>query len=184
MSYEQLTKTYGCEQEDITKVAEALHEFGLEVVESDPRTRTVKVAGPSSAMEKAFMVKLVSYAHEHGNYRGRVGPLHVPNKLEKLVEGVFGLDNRRVTKHRSGAAPRMRALSAATTAKSRPWFFPAELAEIYHFPSGDGSGQSIALLEFGGGYFPGDLAAFCKAAKVSVPTVIPISVDHARTDQH
>src|SRR5437667_4158119 len=35
MSYEQLTKTYGCEQEDITKVAEALHEFGLEVVESD-----------------------------------------------------------------------------------------------------------------------------------------------------
>src|SRR5579859_2904979 len=183
MTYEYLAKTYGSTQEDINRVSEALHEFGLEVVESDPKTRTVKVAGPSSAMEKAFLVKLVRYTHERGDYRGRVGALHVPSKLAGLVEAVFGLDNRRVTKHRSAAAARMHALSAATTAKSRPWFFPEELAKIYHFPAGDGSGQSIALLEFGGGYFSSDLAAFCKAAKVSVPTVIPISIDHAPTDQ-
>jgi kumamolisin len=184
MTYEELTRTYGCNQEDINKVAEVLHEFGLEVVESDPKTRTVKVAGPASAMEKAFLVKLVHYKHERGDYRGRVGALHVPAKLAGLVEGVFGLDNRRVTKHRSAAtAPRMKALSAATSAKARPWFFPEELARIYRFPQGDGSGQAIALLEFGGGYFPSDLAAFCKAAKVSVATVVPISVDHAPTDQ-
>src|SRR5258707_13492487 len=59
MTYEQLIKTYGCTQEDVDKVAAALHEFGLEVVESDPKTRSVKVGGPSSAMEKAFLVKLV-----------------------------------------------------------------------------------------------------------------------------
>jgi kumamolisin len=139
MTYEQLTKTYGCTKEDVDKVAEALHAFGLEVVESDTKTRTVKVAGPSSAMEKAFLVKLVNYTHQRGNYRGRVGALHVPSKLAGLIEGVFGLDNRRVTKRRSAAAPRMQALSAATTAKSHPWFFPAELAKIYHFPPGDGS---------------------------------------------
>jgi kumamolisin len=181
MSYEQLIKTYGCEQENIDKVTKVLHEFGLQVVESNPKTRTVKVAGPSSAMEKAFLVKLVRYGHKLGNYRGRVGSLHIPNKLEKMVEGVFGLDNRRVTKRRAvAAAPRMKA----TTAKSRAWFFPAELAEIYRFPPGDGEGQSIAVLEFGGGFFPSDLAAFCKAARVPVPKVIPISVDHAPTDQH
>jgi kumamolisin len=184
MTYEQLTKAYGCTQDDVDKVAAALHEYGLEVVESDPKTRSVKVAGPSSAMEKAFLVKLVRYTHERGNYRGRVGALHIPSKLGGLVEGVFGLDNRRITKRRSATAPRLQALSAATTAKSHPWFFPAELAKIYRFPQGDGSGQSIGLLEFGGGYFPSDLAAFCKAAKVSVPNVIPISVDHAPTDQH
>ena len=184
MSYDQLIKTYGCEQENIQKVTEVMGEFGLEVVESNPKTRTVKVAGPASAMEKAFMVKLVSYGHKLGNYRGRVGSLHIPNKLEKVVEGVFGLDNRRVTKRRAVAAPRMKAASAATNAKSRSWFFPAELAKIYRFPEGDGEGQSIAVLEFGGGYFPSDLAAFCKAAHVPVPKVIPISVDHAPTDQH
>jgi len=183
LSYQQLAATYGGTQADINKVARVLREFGLEEVESHPQTRSIKLAGPCCAMEKAFMVKLVRCTHERGNYRGRVGPLHVPNKLEKIVEGVFGLDDRRVTKHRKGDAPRMRALSAALSTTSRPWFFPGEVAEIYRFPPGDGSGQSITLLEFGGGYFPSDLAAFCKAAKVAVPNVIPISVDHAPTDQ-
>lgn len=183
LSYEQLTKIYGCSQAEINKVARVLHEFGLEVVESNPQTRSMKVAGPCCAMEEAFMVELVRCAHERGDYRGRVGVLHVPNQLAKVVEGVFGLDDRRVTKHRKADPPRMRDLSAAMTGKSRPWFFSGEVAEIYRFPPGDGSGQSITLLEFGGGYFPRDLAAFCKAAKVPVPNVIPISVNHAPTDQ-
>ncbi len=183
LSYEQLGKKYGGTQADINKVARVLREFGLEKLESNPETRSIKVAGPCCAMEKAFMAKLVRCAHQRGNYRGRVGPLHVPNKLEKVVEAVFGLDDRRVTKRRKADASRMRALSAGMNTKSSPWFFSGELAEIYRFPPGDGSGQSITLLEFGGGYFPRDLAAFCKAAKVPVPNVIPISVDHAPTRQ-
>jgi kumamolisin len=182
MSYEQLTKTYGSSQDDVKKASEAMHSFGLEIMDSDPKTRTVKVGGPASAMEKAFLVKLVRFAHERGAYRGRIGSLHVPKEMAGLVEAVFGLDNRRVVKRRAAAAPRMQAMNAAK-AKVRPWFFPAELAKIYHFPDGDGSGQSIGILEFGGGYFSSDLAAFCKLAKVSAPTVIPISIDHAPTDQ-
>ena len=64
----------------------------------------------------------------------------------------------------------------STATKKRPWFFPAELAVAYDFPDGDGTGQTIGLLEFGGGYFPDDLAAFGKAAGLaSLPTVVPIS---------
>ena len=39
----------------------------------------------------------------------------------------------------------------------------------------------MALLEFGGGVFPSDLAAFCKQANISVPKVVPISVDGTPT---
>lgn len=183
LSCEQLAKKYGSTQADINTVARVLREFGLKQVESNPQTRSIKMAGPCCAMEKAFMVKLVRCVHERGDYRGREGPLHVPNKLDKIVEGVFGLDNRRVTKQRKADASRMRALSVSASTKFRPWFFSGEVAQIYRFPPGDGYRQSIALLEFGGGYFPSDLAAFCKAAKVPVPNVIPISINHAPTDQ-
>jgi kumamolisin len=134
-------------------------------------------------MERAFQVKLIRYKHERGNYRGRRGPLQIPKTLEGIVVGVFGLDNRRVVKERRGTA-RLGSLAAMAQAKHRTWFFPAELASLYKFPAGDGSGQSIGILEFGGGFFPDDLAAFCRQAGVPEPNVVPISIDNSATDQH
>lgn len=62
------------------------------------------------------------------------------------------------------------------------WYTPAELAKHYNFPSGDGAGQTVGLLEFGGGYFPDDLKMFCKLANINVPTVRPVSVDGTPTN--
>jgi len=59
----------------------------------------------------------------------------------------------------------------------------AHVANIYGFPPGDGGGESIGLLEFGGGYFPDDLAKFCEL--VDAPNsakILPISVDQTPTD--
>jgi kumamolisin len=119
-----------------------------------------------------------------GPYRGRIGALHVPAALAHDIVGVFGLDNRRVVRRRPDGGHKRHAIDhTATAAKKRPWFFPSELASAYDFPAGDGSGQTIGLLEFGGGYFPDDLAAFGKAAGLaSLPTVVPISVDKMPTN--
>jgi len=181
MSSADLGDKYGASQTDLDKVCQAFDQYGLKVIETNPGTRSVKLGGTAAAMEAAFQVKLINYTHERGDYRGRQGPLQVPKELEGIVEGVFGLDNRRVVKERRGFG-RMASLATAK-AKHRSWFFPAELAQIYNFPAGDGSGQAIGLLEFGGGYFPADLAAFCQLAKVPVPKVVPISVDGTPTDQ-
>lgn len=191
LSRAELGEKYGAAPQDIAKVKAAFAPFGLEVEDSNPATRSVRLGGPVHAMEKAFQVKLMQYEHERGRYRGRIGVLQVPAALKDVVVGVFGLDNRPVVKERAAglAAPapanrRMAHIFAKAAAHSRLWFFPADLAAIYQFPAGDGSGESIGLIEFGGGYFPDDLAAFCKAANVAVPTVIPISVDQQATDAH
>ena len=48
---------------------------------------------------------------------------------------------------------------------------------------GDGAGQTVALLEFGGGYFPADLAQFCTMANIAVPPkVTAVSVDGTPTN--
>jgi kumamolisin len=189
LSRAELGAKYGASAQDLDKVKTAFERYGLETVDADLATRSVRLAGPVHAMEDAFQVKLLKYAHARGTYRGRVGPVQIPSELAGLVVGVFGLDNRPVVKQRAARTatlerPRYDTARPATQAagRRRPWFFPQELATIYQFPDGDGSGQSIGILEFGGGYFPADLQAFCSAAGVSVPTVIPISVDGMPTD--
>jgi kumamolisin len=171
---------YGASQADIDKVAKTFTDHGLEVVHTDLNTRTVELAGTVAAMNAAFGVKLMRFSSDQGEYRGRVGRVHVPSSVSDLVEGVFGLDNRRVVKRRGHAAGTM--ATKTTKSKSRPWFYPAELAAIYNFPQGDGTGQVVGLLEFDGGFFETDLQAFCKAANVAVPTVVPISVDGTPTN--
>ncbi len=170
---------FGASEAVVKRVADTFAGLGLTVLASDAATRTVQLGGPVCAMEEAFQVKLMHFVNAPGVYRGRVGPLHVPAALQNDIVGVFGLDNRRVVRRRPDADRKRRAIAhVAASAKKRPWFFPAELAAAYDFPDGDGSGQTIGLLEFGGGFFADDLATFVKAAGIAAPpNVVPISVD-------
>jgi kumamolisin len=91
------------------------------------------------------------------------------------VEGVFGLDNRPVAK-RHGT---VRRESAAAADGATP-FTADQLAKVYNFPTGfTGSGQTIGLIELGGGYRPQDITTYFKGIGIPAPTVIPVSVDGA-----
>jgi len=184
LTADELGAQYGASDAAIKRVSDTFAGLGLTVLASDAATRVVQLGGPVHAMEDAFQVKLMQFDGPRGAYRGRIGALHVPAALEHDIVGVFGLDNRRVVRRRPDSGHKRHAIDhTATSAKKRPWFFPSELATAYDFPAGDGTGQTIGLLEFGGGYFPDDLAAFGKAAGLaSLPTVVPISVDKMPTN--
>lgn len=183
MTRKALADTYGATREDVASVMEAFAKFGLKTEASSEATRSVRLSGSVANMEKAFLVKLIDYAHPEGNYRGRVGNVHVPAEVKGIVQGVFGLDNRRVARRRRQPirdASQARALSKIPAS----WYIPSELASHYNFPAGEGSGQAVGLLEFGGGYFSQDLEKFCKLAGVDVPTVTAVSTDGTSTDTH
>jgi kumamolisin len=180
---EQLEAEYGADPADMTKVKAVLGNLGLTVLKEDIISCSIRVGGTLDQMEAAFNVRLFHYSHPEGNYRGRKGDLHIPPELSGIVTGVFGLDNRKMVKRRP---PRRKVLApemARQAAASRSWFFPAELATIYGFPAGNGQGQTVGILEFGGGYFAADLTSFCKDAGVSVPSVKTISVNNTPTNQ-
>jgi kumamolisin len=182
----ELGSRFGASDDAVRRVSDTFAALGLTVLASDSATRSVKLGGPVNVIEHAFQVRLMQFDGIRGPYRGRVGPLHVPAALENDIVGVFGLDNRRVVRRRPDGGRKRHVVDPTTAAASprkRPWFFPSELAAAYDFPEGDGSGQTIGLLEFGGGYFADDLEAFGKAAGLaSLPTVVPISVDKMPTD--
>ncbi len=182
LTVDELKDKYGIDEEDRTKVKSELSKFGLTVSDPNEADNSVTVSGSIRDMQDAFGVKLFNYAHTLGGYRGRVGKILIPAALDGIVTGVFGLDTRRVAKKRE---PKTAVAKAAKKSKTgdRAWFYPAELAELYAFPSGDGFGQTIGLLEFGGGFFRSDLALFCKDAGIaSVPKVTLVSVNGAGID--
>lgn len=180
MSRATVGTDYGASAEDMELVVNTFRTFGLQVVDANAATRTVELSGSIAEVEKAFQVKLFNYEHPEGNYRGRVGDVFVPAALEDVVTGVFGLDDRRVARRRRHRVTHHSAPKELSSIPST-WYLPSELATRYAFPEGDGSGQTVGLLEFGGGYFASDLAQFCGLAKVSQPTVVPISVDKTST---
>ncbi len=174
---------YGASDEDIAKVKLVLENFGLEVLNSNKATRSMTVAGNIEAMEKAFQVKLFRCTSaKDGAYRGRTGVLHIPAELNGIVDAVYGLDTRRVIHRRRPrpvATSPLPTLAATTTHRG---FFPQELAKFYDFPDGDGAGQSIGILEFGGRVQSDALHRFCTQTGVPVPNVVEVDIDGGATD--
>jgi kumamolisin len=173
LSYEDLASHYGANSADMDKVIAFAHQHQLTVVESNAAKRTVKLAGTVQAFSNAFDVQLDQYQHATMTYRGRTGSISIPQELDGIVTGVFGLDNRPFAKpHNKRMTPR-----GAAGAQFQG-FSPLTVANLYNFPAGDGTGQTVGIIELGGGYRPADLSAYFKAIGVSEPTVVPASVDH------
>jgi kumamolisin len=65
------------------------------------------------------------------------------------------------------------------SAHTQPLEVP-EIARIYNFPTQyDGTGQTIGILEFGGGYTPAEIAAYFASANLPMPRITDVSVDGA-----
>src|SRR5579875_2513828 len=177
ISRDELAGSYGTDPADTQRVREVLADFGLEVTNADPGTRRVKVAGTASALSRAFGASLrrVSSPDLAGpgqvEHRYREGRLHVPAALEGIVLAVLGLDDR----------PQARAhFRPAAAAASTSSYTPPQVATAYQFPPGtDGSGQTIAIVELGGGFAQSDLQTYFSGLGITPPSVTSASVDGA-----
>jgi kumamolisin len=174
LSREQFAAAYGAAPADLAKVKDFARKSGLKVVSADAAQRHVILSGSVKALSAAFQVKLMEYAHEDGNYRGRIGRVHVPAGLASIVQGVFGLDNRRQARPH---IVRPKDFASSRGGGSATFTAP-QVAQLYGFPAGlDGSGECIGIIEFGGGYNPSDLAKYFAQLNIPVPSVTSVSVD-------
>ncbi len=176
MTREEHIARHSAAPDDLAKVEAFARDHHLTVVEKDPVSRKVALAGTVSAMMAAFATQLHQYEYEGGTFRGRTGPLHIPNELDQIIVGVFGLDNG------PQAEPRLRryVLSpvAVRAAAAPTSYTPPQVAELYDYPSAlDGSGQCIALIELGGGYTAQELTTYFQQLNIPTPKVISVSVD-------
>ncbi|MFZ1918025.1 MAG: S53 family peptidase [Terriglobales bacterium] len=184
MSRAEFESTHGADPADVAQIRKFAAEFGLQIHETSTELarRTVMLSGTVSSLQKAFGVELKDYSHPKGNFRGRVGAIMVPAEYADIIQGVFGLDNRpQADPHFRRAAETSRIHSSKNNAQaSAASYNPTDVAQLYDYPAGDGTGQCIGLIELGGGFKPADLSNYFKSLNISEPQVIAVSVDGAK----
>src|SRR5438067_1564832 len=150
---ETFAQSYGADPADIARVEAFARANHLAVVSASAARRSVVLAGTAAQMTAAFGVSLGAFAHpDGGTFRGRQGPIYVPADLAGIVQGLFGLDDR------PAAYPHIRFLAELEgiqprAAAPRASFTPPQIATMYDYPTDvKGQGQTVAIIELGGGY--------------------------------
>jgi kumamolisin len=130
LSEAEFAARYGADPAEMDKVTAFARREGLSVDETNAARRTVVVAGTVAQFNKAFDISLHNYEHEversprsgrqTETYRGYDGFIHVPTDLAEVIVGVFGLDNRRISKPTGGFDHLLRQSCSNFLAKHAP----------------------------------------------------------------
>jgi kumamolisin len=165
-------------------------EFGLTVEPGTPgpELRIIKLTGSAAAMQRAFGVTLVEQTVNGGTYRIHEGSIHLPQELAGAVEAVLGLDNLPQAQPHFRLRGAIPANSAVTPGHAIPHagapavsYTPDQVGQLYQFPQGaSAAGQTIGIIELGGGYRTADLTAYFKSLGQTPPTVTAVSVDKGK----
>jgi kumamolisin len=178
LTREEHAERHGADPADIAKVEAFARENGLRVTDTNAAQRTVTLSGTAPAYSKAFGVDLKMYKSGDVAYRGREGDILIPENLQGIVTSVIGLDNRpfakphyRIRRGTARAASVGATADRSTASASVPaGFTPPQLASLYSFPKNlDGTGQTIAILELGGGFHPAELTTYFQNLGIATP---------------
>jgi kumamolisin len=173
LTRDEFANLHGPDPASVRLVQDFAAEFGLQAKLASPEARcTLHLTGSETAMCLAFGVQLQHADSDAGPLRLRKGEIMLPEKLSGHVLAVLGLDNRPQAKpHFRIAAPHASNLS----------YSPIEVAELYGFPHGaSAAGQTIGLIELGGGFRPADITAYFETLNQPAPKVTAVLVNSGK----
>ena len=183
LSQEAFEQQYGADPADFEALRAFASEHGLSVNEarSSLARRTLVLEGPAAQMEQAFGVSLhsVQPGDNIGGYHCYTGMLSVPQQHAPRIESVLGLDSRPIAKsHLRWGSGKERDGNIIRASAAFSSFSPVQVAELYGFPSNlTGAGQTIGIVELGGGYEISDITSYFDGLGLTPPSVVAVSVD-------
>ena len=156
----------GAEPADLESLRRFAGRHGLTEIGAEAHRRVLHLRAAPQALERAFGVTLGKYQFSDGG-GPFVGCSRAPALPPEAI-AVLGLDQRPVARVRSR---RPRAAPSVT-------YTPIQLGALYSFPAGtDGSGETVAIIELGGGFTTGDLAQYFRSLGIArAPTVTAVGV--------
>lgn len=168
----ELADRFGAAPSDAETVERVFTSLGLSVLDTDLPSRRIRISGSVATICRVFGTTLSTGTDDGGETRRiRSGGLSIPAELDGIVTAVLGIDDR------PQARPQFRVSAAAASSVS---YTPVQLGELYNFPKEtDGTGQTIAIIELGGGFEASDLSTYFAGLGVPNPTVKAVGVDGA-----
>ena len=158
---------HGADPADVERVRAFSKKHGMRELDCHMDRRTLHLSGTAQNMKDAFGVDLGQYAMGAAGAHF-IGCAQEPKLPDPAIIAVLGLDKRPVA-----TAHFRKPLTQPINS-----FTPLHLGELYQFPANtDGTGQTIAIIELGGGYQQADLDTYFAALGIKGPTVTSVSVD-------
>ena len=175
---EEFARRYGADPADVAPVEQFAGDNDLTVGAVDLSRRSVVLTGTIANMNEAFATELLLFQTPQGLYHGRVGTLFVPANLQGVIVGVFGLDERPQAKVHF----RRRITEVGPRAAGDTSYTPTAVSRLYNYPTaGNGAGQTVAIIELGGGFRASDLKTYFNGLGIKpTPSVTAVSVDSAQ----
>ncbi|MCU1423332.1 MAG: peptidase, partial [Microbacteriaceae bacterium] len=177
ISPEELAAQLGADPADAELAATTFADAGLTVISTDLASRRIRLSGTVAEMSGVFGTQLQAVKSRAAGggeveHRQRTGQLMVPKALDGVVTAVLGLDDR----PQARAEFRVAEAHAVTVS-----YTPPELGTIYGFPrDADGTGQTIAIIELGGGFAQKELDTYFSGLGITGPKVTAVGVDGAQ----
>lgn len=160
---------WGADPAEADAIRQFASQHGLQETSCELHRRVMHLRGTPQQLQQAFGVQFGRYQMPDGGPEmiGCHLPPSLPSALSSSVIAVLGLDSRPIARphfRRAAAAP-------ATT------YTPVQLGALYQFPGSlDGTGQTIAVIELGGGFTQSDFTAYMQSLGITPPTVNVVSV--------
>jgi kumamolisin len=177
LSREEFAGKYAAGSESFDAVRQFAIQHGLTVDESSSglARRTIVLEGTVEAMERAFGVVIEDYESNGQRFHSYQGTITIPEEHKGVIEAVLGLDNRPIAKpHFRRRGTKIRAAAANLS------YTPPQVAQVYSFPSGvNGAGETVGILEFGGGFNNSDIETYFSQLGLTAPAVTAVEVDGA-----
>ena len=182
MNVADLGSAYGAHSGDVELVQNAMVAAGLTVDSMDPASRRMEISGSASAVAAAFGTTLTRTTSPDPvtqvpvEHRHRTGDLTVPAELDGVVVAVLGIDDR----PQARAHFRIAAAAVGEGLQSSS-YTPLQLSEAYGFPAGtDGTGQTLAIVELGGGFGKSDLKTYFAGLGLATPAIKAVGLHGAK----
>ena len=175
ISREEFAERFGADPADVLPIEQFASDNDLTAGSVDLGRRTVVLTGTVANMNEAFATELMLFQTPQGITRGRVGTLYVPVTVIDVIMGVFGLDDRPQARTHF----RRRAAELDPRAAGDTSYTPVAVSRLYNFPtSGTGTGQTVAIVELGGGFRSSELKSYFSGLGIKpVPLVTAVAVD-------
>lgn len=187
------------EVDDLTSnITKFCADFGLKVSNNSPYH--LSVTGTAKSFSNALLTNINLY-QDNGITYHTPGEIKLPIEWAHKVVHIFGLDNSPIAKPyfqlhkviddpvstlKSANAPQILKSdveSGKVIPRAVSYFTPLQLATLYNFPAGDGTGQKIGIIELGGGFVQSDINTYFANLGLSSPPIInAISVNGAHNN--
>lgn len=139
----------------------------------------VQISGTCGNLSKALNIEFHQYSDNGNIYYGAINDVTLPIEWKDRIENILGLSTNKVAYPRSIKGEKIEMINKRIMNRAT-YYYPPQIAALYNFPTGDGTGQKVGIIELGGGYLLSDIKSYLTLLNITTtPKITDVLINGA-----